>query len=244
MDLFSAAAVGIYASVAVTSVVSTSLGFGSAALVPIFALAFGPKHGIVLLTLYFLCFNIVALHVFRGNVDWRFALRLSMFAIPGALVGGLILIVVRPRQFSALLGGALLVYLGLRHLPARRSQTRPPTMYATAVFGFCYGIASGATGSGNAIKGPFFSAAGLRKERYVATYAATSLLINVPKSVLFLGLNTLPLHVYYPLLPLIAVSYGGSLIGRSIVLRVSDRLFARLIDVVFIVTAVVLLVSG
>lgn len=232
----------LYMMVGATSIISTSIGFGSIVLVPVFVAVFGPKDGVVLISAYFLCFNIIAVCVFRGHVDWKITSRLLIFAIPCAVVGSVFLTLTDPKTFSRALGAALLAYVLRRWFPGK--PIRWPQSLVIALCACVYGFASGITGTGSIVKVPMFKALGLRKERYVATYAVSSLLVNVPKAIVFVGSGLLTRRVAIATLPLIALAVIGTLVGKRLLREIPEKAFARVIEWVVAVSAAGLILFG
>lgn len=221
-----------------SSVASSALGVGSAALLPLFVWEFDGKPGVAVFTVYLLFQNISKLALFWREIDWYVGRRLLLWAAPAAAAGSLLLLMLPEAWFRQILGVCILLLITLPALPLPDL----PSTVQLPVFGLFYGLCSGALGSGNVVKGPLLLSAGLVKERYIATYALSSLAMNLPK-ILIYGVGGLtPSHLLGRGALLLVASLDGSWAGKRLLVAIPARWFARVVTGVCVLSALLLLV--
>lgn len=221
---------------------SSALGVGGYALLPLFVWHYGAKTGVAVLTVYFLFQNLSKVALLWRHIDLGFATRLVAWAVPGAVLGGVLLVALPARHFQRILGAGMLALLLLPRLLPRRS---PPSQrlqrLRVAGFGLAYGVASGVLGSGNALKGPLLTSLGVLKERYVGTYALTSLALNVPKLAVYHAGGIASAAWLATCWPLLLVSLAGTYLGKRALRHIPDSWFEKVTTTVFVVSALSML---
>ena len=222
-----------------SSVLSSALGVGGYALLPLFVAFYGAKTGVAVITVYFLFQNFAKMLMMWRHIDFALAARLVGWALPGALIGGALLVAVPPRAFQRVLGAGVLAMV---IVPRLRRRTAAPRRGGFALFALAYGVASGALGSGNVLKGPFLTSLGVVKERYVGTYALTSCALNVPKLLVYRGGGVAPAAVLASAWPLLLVSLAGTWVGARLLRHIPPQWFERVTNVVFVASALAMLV--
>ncbi len=233
------------AAVFASSVLSSALGVGGYALLPLFVGFYGAKSGVAVITVYFLFQNFAKLLMTWRHVDFALAARLVTWALPGALLGGALLVVVPAHAFQRVLGAGVLAMVIVPRLRRRTAAPRPARAERAgfALFALAYGVASGALGSGNVLKGPFLTSLGVVKERYIGTYALTSCALNVPKLLVYRGGGFAPCAVLASAWPLLLVSLAGTWAGTRLLRHIPPAWFERITNAVFVVAALVMLLG-
>jgi uncharacterized membrane protein YfcA len=229
-----------------SSVLSSALGVGGYALLPLFVGIYGAKSGVAVITVYFLFQNFAKLLMTWRHVDFALATRLVAWSLPGALLGGALLVVVPAHAFQRVLGaGVLAMVIVPRLRPRRPAPARPARAERAgfALFALAYGVASGALGSGNVLKGPFLTSLGVVKERYIGTYALTSCALNVPKLLVYRGSGVAPGAVLASAWPLLLVSLAGTYAGTRLLRHIPPAWFERITSAVFVVAALAMLLG-
>jgi hypothetical protein len=224
------------------SILSTALGVGSFALLPLFSIHFGAKESIALLTVYFLFQNINKAFLFFRYIDWKVSVHLIVWSLPGVAIGTFALIFIPIVIFKKVLGVGILFFL-LKDLLPESFSFYAHSKNLVPLFGVFYGFSSGILGSGNMVKGPLFSSLGIFKERYIATYTVTSLFMNLPKLIIYSSAGLITTRSCNLIVPLLIVSVIGTYIGKIILSKISNLIFSSVIRVVFIISACYLLVS-
>ena len=229
-----------------SSVLSSALGVGGYAMLPLFVSFYGAKSGVAVITVYFLFQNFAKLLMTWRHVDFALATRLVAWSLPGALLGGALLVVVPAQAFQRVLGaGVLAMVIGPRLRPRRPAAPRSARAERAgfALFALAYGVASGALGSGNVLKGPFLTSLGVVKERYIGTYALTSCALNVPKLLVYRGGGIAPGAVLASAWPLLLVSLAGTYAGTRLLRHIPPAWFERITSAVFVVAALAMLLG-
>lgn len=222
-----------------SSVVSSALGLGGFVLIPLFALHFGAKQSVAAITLYFLAQNASKLILFWRYINVNITWRLALYGLPGAMLGSYLLLVIPADYFQKFLAISLLAFLALPYIGSTAALTSHRLFMPAC--GLLYGVSSGIVGSGNAIKGPMFTSLNLLKERYVATYAATSAAMNIPKVVIYGLGDVLTPGLWAALWPLLLISLLGTYIGKRLMRLISEVWFERVTLAAFCVSALALL---
>ena len=237
------AQLGFLGVVLVFSWLSSALGVGGYALLPLFVWHYGAKSGVAVITVYFLFQNLSKVALLWRHIDFGFAARLVAWAVPGAVLGGALLVALPARHFQRMLGAGMLALLLLpRLLP--RLPAPSPRLRSLGVAGFAlaYGVASGVLGSGNALKGPLLTSLGVLKERYVGTYALTSLALNVPKLAVYHQGGVASAALLAACWPLLLVSLAGTYLGKRALRHIPESWFEKVTTAVFVVSALSMLV--
>lgn len=230
-----------YLAALLVSIASSAFGVSGAILIPLAALYFGPKEGVAIATLYFLFQNVSKLAFFKKHIEWKVATHMLAWAMPGVLAGAALLVYLSAEMFEKILGlGMILFIIGdAVKLKFFGSSSASPRMMP--VWGTLYGFFSGALGSGNVVKGPFFLSIGLLKESYVGTYAATSLFMNIPKIGIYALSGIITATMLVKAIPFLIISIFGTWIGKKVLGRISNDVFYYAIMAVFLVSAISLL---
>ncbi len=239
----SARTAAFVSTVLVFSVLSSALGIGGAALLPLFVWHYGAKTGVAVITVYFLFQNLSKLLLLWKHIDFALAWKLVAWATPGAVAGGVLLVAIPARHAQQFLGAGILAMVLLpRLLPRRRPPSQRLRRIGFASFGIVYGVASGVLGSGNALKGPLLTSMGVLKERYVGTYALTSFTLNVPKLLVYHQGGVAPGHLLAASWPLLLVSLVGTFIGKRMLRHLSEAWFERVTTTAFVLSALSMIV--
>jgi hypothetical protein len=225
------------------SISSSAFGVSGAVLIPLAALYFGPKEAVAITTLYFLFQNVTKLVIFREYVKWGVASRMTLWALPGVALGAALLVYLPADIFGKILGVGMIAFVAGDALKLRYRGQQVATPRAMPMWGVLYGIFSGALGSGNLVKGPLFLSMGLLKESYVATYAATSLFMNIPKIGIYAFSGIITVTILIQSIPFLVIAIVGSWIGKKVLGYVSNDIFYYAAVIVCLVSALGLILQ-
>lgn len=231
-----------YSIVLLTSVFSSALGTGmSFVLLPLAALQFGAKESVGILSIYFLFQNVNKIAIYRKHIDWKIAVRVICWSMPGVLIGSLALSYVPVDVFKKILACLILLYLAndiFKLIPRKHAPDR-----MLPGLSLVYGFLSGLIGSGNLIKGPLFASLGLLKETYVGTYALTSLFMNVPKIITYYATGIIDGSAFVKSIPFLILSILGTYIGKYLIGKIHNDVFYFVVTASFAVSAIALLLE-
>jgi hypothetical protein len=138
--------VAMLMTVTASATVQGSVGFGANLLaVPVIAIL-EPSALPATLTIWGLPLNVWMAVKEREHIDWRGALAIIAWRIPGTIAGSLILAAVRADTISVLGGAAVLIGVAV----SAHSATVPVNRWTTAMAG----LAAGTMGTATSIGGP------------------------------------------------------------------------------------------
>lgn len=232
-----------YSLVLVATIISAATGIVIGVwLIALASLSLGAKAGVGLMTTFFLFQNINKIIIFRDAIRWRIGLHVIVWSIPGALLGSYFLTVIPDLYFEKFLAAFILVYVLYDVLFAKEKEDVHVLWIPVA--SVLYGFTSGLTGSGNIVKGPLFTTIGLRKEAFIGTYALTSLAVNLTKASTYNVGGTFSIqNSWTPIAILCIISIVGTYIGKHWLRSINERVFYWIVNISFIVSAVLLLLK-
>ncbi|HLD59950.1 MAG TPA: sulfite exporter TauE/SafE family protein [Candidatus Bilamarchaeaceae archaeon] len=212
----------------IAEIIGTMAGFGSSTI-------FLP------LALFFLDFNtalavVAILHIF-GNVGRVFFFKKGLdiklaisFGIPGvlfALVGASIIRSIPSDLLKAILGLFLVAY-AIQSMKFNEIKFKP--VLTTAVIGGgLSGFMAGLVGTGGAIRGAFLSSFNLDKSTYIATAASVAILVDLTRLPVYIANGFLSEKYYFYIPFLIFAAFTGSFIGKTIVSRIPQETFRKVV---------------
>jgi len=156
-------------------VLTTIAGLGGGLLLVLgLSLAWGPGPALASTAVALLVGNIHRVLMFRRSVDRAVVGAFSLGAVPGALVGSLLVVAVPERVVHGAMA-VLTVLAVLRALDRLPWQPRPSQLLPG---GALIGLLTGSAGGAGVLAGPLFMAAGLEGEAYVASNSAAAALMH------------------------------------------------------------------
>lgn len=223
--------------------ISGVIGTGSSVmLLPVLVHAFGPKQAVPIMAVAAVIGNLGRVVAWWREVDWR---AVSAYALPGApaaALGAKMLWVMPAHAVDIALGVFFLLMVPARHFLQRRQWRL--NLWQLAVCGAAIGFLTGLVLSTGPLSVPAFSAYGLVKGAFLATEAASSLLLYVAKVLTFSQLGALPPDVVVKGLIVGLAITAGTFIGKAFVVRLSAALFQRLLDALLILSGLMLLAAA
>ncbi len=222
---------------------STVAGFGAGIILITFAsLVMDIKEVVPISTLFFLGLSVAQVAVFRRSLDRRSVLLYCAGALPGILVGmtlfDLLPAMVVKRTIAVLVLGFCINAL------FRLVRERMPGAVATVGISGVTGLVDAVTASGGTIQAPLFLARGLRKEAFVASFAATSVLLNPLKISIYYAMGYFELRNLGLVGLLVVAGFLGVQVGRLLLRRISPEAFRTLAVGFLMVLGLKLLLFG
>lgn len=206
-------------------------GFGGAAiLLPLTVMVFGVRDAVPILTVAQLIGNASRVWFNRTHVSYGVVRWFALGAVPAAVAGSLLFASAPVEPLKRVLGAFLLLMVaGRRFGPRALGHIRLP-LAAFAGIGAGSGFLSALLGSVGPLMAPFFLAVGLVKDAYIGTEALATVIVHATKLVTYQQVALLT-----PANALAGVMLGpvmilGSIVGKSIVGRLSESTFVALVE--------------
>jgi uncharacterized membrane protein YfcA len=233
--LFSLACAGLLAGVLTTV---AGLG-GGLLLVLALSLVWGPGPALASTAVALMVGNVHRVVLFRHRVDRRVVGAFSLGAVPGALLGALLVVAVPERVVHAVM--ALLTLLAVLRAMDRLPWQPKPSQLAPG--GALIGVLTGSAGGAGVLAGPLFLAAGLEGEAYVASTSAAAALMHGAR-ILGYGVGGLftPEVARHAALLALSIILGNT-VGKRL-RRVTAQAPARVIETVTLLVCVGLALAG
>jgi len=239
-----------------TSIISGIIGMGGGILLLATMLSFLshaetiPAHGAVQLVS-----NGTRLLVFLRHVDVKTVVRFAAGALPGSIVGGLLLVWLRKGQidstepyFKIAIGLYVLIttFRPIVKRPASGEPAAPPRISTFTLFGGLAGVLGLTIGAIGPLIAPVFLHAGFVKERMIATKAVCQMTIHLLKVPIFLASGLVDYAKLGQLIVIMSLMViPGTLIGKRILTRVDERAFVMLFKLAMLLAGLkVLLYDG
>lgn len=220
MEVFAIAALTVLASA-----VGTIAGFGmSAIMIPVLALFFPFSVVLLLVGVIHWVASLWKTLVFRKGLRPQITLRFGIPAAVASALGAFIVFAVSEEVLFRAFGGFLVGYVLFLYLkPGFIIPRNPATLMAG---GALSGFSSGALGIGGSIRSAFLSAYKLPRSSYLVATGVTGLLIDTGRIVIYTtqGVNLSP-KLFVGMLVFIPATLVGTLLGKKLVLKVSEAHF-------------------
>ncbi len=222
----------------VTSIISGIIGMGGGILLLATMLSFLshaetiPAHGAVQLIS-----NGTRLLVFLRHVDAKTVVRFAAGALPGSIVGGLLLVWLRKdhidttEPYFKIAIGLYVLITTFRPIGQRSTSdaSAAPRISTFTLFGGLAGVLGLTIGAIGPLIAPAFLHAGFVKERMIATKAVCQMMIHLLKVPIFLASGLVDYAKLGQLIVVMSLMViPGTLIGKKILKRVDERAFVTL----------------
>jgi hypothetical protein len=218
-------------------------GFGSLA-VPMMALAVTVPQAAAILMPLLLVMDVLGLHAFRREIDWKLVRFLLPFGLLGIVTGALLFRVLDARLVAGIVGVFTLAFLAQRVA----FPPRPDSLAAPRWLGALLTTTSGFTSFIAHAGGPPINA-------YLVPMRLTPLVFTASMSVFFFSLNLskwipyawlglLDLRNMATSVVLLPLAPVGVVIGVKVARRISPAVFYRFIDAGMLLTGLKLVWDG
>jgi uncharacterized membrane protein YfcA len=225
-----------------TTVLSAVAGFGGGTLLLLICIAvLGPRNAVVVVTIAQLASNGGRAWFNRTKINSRLVGVFSLGAVPGAVVGALLLRATPEDTLARIIGGFLLVVVLWRRLHPAAVRLPDPVF---AMLGAVSGAGSALLGSLGPVVAQFFLARGLVRGAYIGTDAAATLIVHVTKLIAYGAIAVLTRTTALVGLVLAPASLAGAWTGKQIVDRLPAGAFLIVVELTLVVSGVVLLIGG
>jgi len=222
-----------------TSILTGTIGMGGGVIfVGILASFIDIAYVIPLHAALMIISNASRIVLFFRHINWRIVGFYSLGLLPGSLAG-IYIFRLLPKDLIKLMIGIFIIVAIITPLKPAKTGIGDKVFILVGLLAGFFGIFFGASGP---ITAPFYIRRGIIKENFIATKAACQVLDNLVKVPLFgfIGFNVTP---YWDVIIYISLAVVlGSLIGKCLVKRLSEKAFVSIFKFVLIVIAVRIIV--
>jgi hypothetical protein len=234
----------IAAATIAASTIAAVAGFGgSAILLPLLVPAFGARDAVLILTIVQLVGNGSRVLFNRGELVLPVVAWFSLGAVPFAIIGGLAFAAAPLAVLTRLLGAFLIGIVVWRQLPISILGGRQLPIQSFAAVGAFSSFISALIGTVGPLMVPFFLAYGLMKGAYISTEALSTVVIQVVKLGTYTGAAAMTVTALVAGAALAPLMIIGSVVGKRLLHRVSDRAFVLIIEAAMLISGVFFIVQ-
>ncbi|GAB3180581.1 sulfite exporter TauE/SafE family protein [Nesterenkonia halophila] len=219
----------------------TAVPGAGALAVAVFAAALPARESTAALLVLLIVGDLFAVWMYRRDVDWATLRRLVPAVLVGLLVGAAFLGLADDAVVRRVIGTILLALLVLT-LWRRRTAAQPSSGRAAAFgYGWLGGFTTMVANAGGAVMSMYLLAKQLPVRTFLGTAAWFFFAINLTKVPFQIGLGLLDAQVALIAAVLVPGVVISACVGRWLAVRISQRLFDRLVLVLTAVGALNLL---
>jgi uncharacterized membrane protein YfcA len=199
-------------------------------LLPVLVLRFGIYKAMPIITIALFAASASRVAAYRRGIALPVVAWFSLGSVPLAAAGSYLFTVSAPDILTRLLGLFLVVMVIVR-----RVRPKPPAAFPVVWFlplGAAFGFLTGISAAVATILAPFLLGFGLRKGGYVGTLGLNVFVIQIVKLFVFGGRDFLhtPVLIHGALLTPCMIL--GTLLGKQLLDRLSERLFVFVIEAI------------
>jgi len=212
----------------IAEIFGTVGGFGSSIFfVPVASFFFEPKLVLGITAFFHVFSNISKLILFGKKIDFKVAIKFIIPSVIGVIIGAL-LIANQSGEVFALLIGIFLVLFAIYFLIYPQDAILASNKNII-IGGSTAGFLAGFLGTGGVIRGAAMAAFNLEKNVFVATSALVDLFVDISRSVIYYQNEFIAFDKLIYILPLIAISFVGSFIGKLILNKLNQDKFRKIV---------------
>lgn len=225
-----------------SGLISGIVGTGSSIiLLPILAYIFGAKLAVPIMAIASIMGNISRVVMWRKELNVKAFLLFVSLGIPATVLGANTLWVMSPFLSNLCIGLFFLCLIPTRHYAKYRNLTL--NAWQMVIAGGVLGYITGVVFSTGPLLLPIFNGFGLIKGALLATEAAASFAIYLTKSITFGALGVLQQNILIAGIAVGSSLIVGNYIGKTFVLKMSDRTFNLMLDAMLLVAGCSMLFS-
>ena len=215
---------------------------GSTILLPVLVLYYGVHDAIPILTIANFSANVSRMVINRREIVFPVVGWFVLGAFPMSVLGAWMFVVADAALLTRLLGALLIVVVAWRRL-----RPQPPSQRGAIWFwpvGAVCGFLEGLIGSVGPLMAPFFLAYGLMRNAYIATDALATVAMQGTKLAVFGGAQVLKPELIAAGFLLIPFMVAGTVLGKRLLERIPERVFALLVEAMLVVAGLHFLIYG
>ena len=225
------------------SVITATIGFGSALVVLSFSTLFWEYKTLVgIVTVYFFANNIFKLFFYGKRIHWKTAGLVLLGSLPLVVLGAFLLVQIPTETLKRILGGIVLFYvINYQFTPLKKYR---PQNFHIPLIGAVYGFFSGMIGVADPIKAALLNQVGLVKEEFIATMTIIAFIQNFFKISIYSHFQLVSSRDWLVILGLIIVSLAGVYVGSRIIKKIPVALFKKIVLIMLAIIGIKLLIWG
>jgi uncharacterized protein len=235
-----------YFAVAIAAILAGGIasiaGFGiGSILTPLIAMQCGMKTAVATVSIPHVIATAVRFWKLRAHVDRAIFFRFGLINAAGALIGAVIHAYVTNPGLSAVLG-VLLVFVGLVGVLGYADHLRfgPKGSW---IAGAVSGGFGGLVGNQGGIRSAAMLGLGVQGPAFVATATAIGLAVDAVRIPVYLATEWRRMAATWPVvLTAVCGVLIGTLIGESVLRRIPEKLFRRVVSAILLIIGILLLV--
>jgi len=221
----------------ISSAVSAMVGFGGGAMLMAVVLVFmPPAAAIPFHALVQLAANSSRVVLLRQWVAWDIVVPFLVLLLPGAFAGRMLFEGLSERVIFVLIGVFVLATLFSQRIAAVSAREYPRWFFLP--LGFVIGVLGSTVGVVGLMFAPFLMRQRLSKEGINATMASMAAAVHIVKIGAFATFGFDPRDYLWLLAAMIPAVVVGSIFGKAVLVRFSERIFRILFTTVLVGLAV------
>jgi uncharacterized membrane protein YfcA len=223
--------------------ISGVAGFGGGLVaLPVLVWVFGIKEAIPIIAIsqVFGTSSRACLH--HRTIDWKVVRYFAVGSIPMSVLGSLVFISINTEVIVRILGITMLTLVVYTRLPIGRNFKI--NIQAFVPIGGTAGFGSAFLGIPGPMASLFYLQYGLIASAYIGTSAIGLGMIQIPKLIIFGSDGLLTTRVFVLGVVLGLIGIFGAYMGKSILKRVPEKVFSRMITVMLLISGFMFLVRA
>jgi len=219
------------------------VGTGSSLmLLPVLVQSYGPKAAMPIMAMAAIIGNLSRVMVWFKQIDWRATFAYGLPGIPGAALGAHTLLALPSWVIDATLGLFFWFMIPIRR--KLRQVQYQMSLWQLGLCGIVIGFLTGLVLSTGPLSIPVFTAYGLSGGAFLGTDGATSVLLYLSKVSTFAAQDALPMQTALQGLLVGAGIMVGTFASKPLVLKLSPKAFAVMVDALLLISGGALLYSA
>lgn len=219
----------------IAEILGTIGGFGSSLFFIPLAGYFLDFHSILGITAIFhVSSNLSKIALFRKGIDKKLILYLGIPAVIFVILGAYFSNKIQSEYLE--IGLAIFLIITSLVFLIFKTFAIKPSVKNSVVGGILSGGIAGLLGTGGAIRGITLSAFNLTPAVFIATSAVIDLGVDLSRSVVYALNGYIHNHDLYLIPFLIGASFVGTLIGKKVLIKVSDNHFKSMVLILVLIT--------
>ncbi|GHV26517.1 anion permease [Clostridia bacterium] len=233
----------IWVIIAAALVGFSKMGLGgvSTIVIPLLASVFGGKESSAIMLPIALIGDLLAISYYRRNADWKAIRRLLPWALIGLIIGTIVGYLVDNSTFTFIIGitvllcAIILIYIEV----CGERFSVPQKLWFYVLMGIVGGFTTMIGNAAGPVMTVYLLAMGMKKNRFVGTYAWFFLIVNALKMplqiLLWRSIGTQQILLALSMIPAIV---AGAILGTVVVKRIPEKPFRYVIIALTMVSAV------